>query len=98
MKQHAKKKKGSPQKKSGSSSFPIINKMPRASISARRSTGLPYRKTGMRSRYAPSAVSRPISTPWPRGSKQCGITTVAMESTGVYWIPATRSSKSTDSR
>jgi transposase len=28
----------------------------------------------------------------------CGVTTVAMESTGVYWIPSSRSSKNATSR
>ena len=30
--------------------------------------------------------------------KACGVTSVAMESTGVYWIPAYESSRSTDLR
>ena len=39
------------------------------------------------SRSAPSEPTPPTSPPWPTGSQQAGVTSVVLESTGVYWIP-----------
>jgi len=39
-----------------------------------------------RDRFAPSGRSAAISTDWPIGSRRPASRTVAMESTGVYWI------------
>ena len=47
----------------------------------------PFPPTVTRPPCARSRPSRRSSTASPTGSTACGITTVAMESTGVYWIP-----------
>ncbi len=59
----------------------------RASTSAPPSSTSACPSTGTRSPSGASGPSPRICTPWPTGSQQCGVTTVAMESTGVYWIP-----------
>ena len=55
------------------------------------------RVTPRRRRRPPAAPARPRPlvrrlhrrprSSWPTGWRACGVTTVAMESTGVYWIP-----------
>ena len=88
MKQYTKKKKALPQKKSGSSSFPIIN------------TNAAGIDIGADEHWVAVPEDRDEEPVRPFGCftadlhamatwlKACGITTVAMESTGVYWIPA----------
>ena len=88
MKQHGRKKKGVPQKKSGSGSFPIINN---------DAAGIDI---GSEEHWVAVPLDRDENPVRPFGCftsdlhamatwlKACGITTVAMESTGVYWIPA----------
>src|SRR5438445_10213382 len=61
--------------------------MPRASIAAPTRIMSPSPPTGTRPRCARSRRSRPISIAWSDWLTACGVTTVAMESTGVYWIP-----------
>ena len=43
--------------------------------------------SGSRTRCKRSRRSPVICTGWPTGSPPCGVTSVAMEATGVYWIP-----------
>ena len=60
--------------------------MRRASTAERRATGWRFRATAIPSRCASSAFAADLHrlADW---LAQCGIKTVAMESTGVYWIP-----------
>ncbi len=86
--QHKKKNKGASRKKSGFSSFPIINK---------DAAGIDI---GSEEHWVAVPEDRDEEPVRPFGCftadlhamaqwlKTCGITTVAMESTGVYWIPA----------
>jgi transposase len=53
------------------------------SMSDLNSTSSPCPPTGTLNRFNASGVSHPTCTDW---LKKCGVTTVAMESTGVYWI------------
>ena len=62
--------------------------MRRRSISAPRCMWRRSVRTVTPSRCAPSAPSPASCTGSPTGSRACGIKTIAMESTGVYWIPA----------
>ena len=60
---------------------------PPASISGRRTTSLRSARTVTRHRSGPSAPSVVTCTQLADWLHAVGITTVAMESTGVYWIP-----------
>ena len=62
-------------------------RMPLASIAGPRSITWPSPPTGTRSRCARSRPSPRTCTASPTGSVACGVSSVAMESTGVYWIP-----------
>jgi transposase len=88
MKQYVRSKKGLPRKKSGSSSFPIINK-DAAGIdigSEEHWVAVPEDRDDEPVR--PFGCFTADLQAMARWLKKCGITTVAMESTGVYWIPA----------
>jgi hypothetical protein len=61
--------------------------MRRASILARRRFTSRYHRIVMRSRRAGSAASPATCMHLPIGSVGAGFQSVAMESTGVYWIP-----------
>jgi transposase len=87
MKQYGRKRKAAPQKKSGSSSFPMINK-DAAGIdigSEEHWVAVPEDRDEepVRSFGCFTADLHAMA----RWLKKCGVTTVAMESTGVYWIP-----------
>ena len=87
MKQDKRKKKALPQKKSGSSSFPMINK-DAAGIdigSGEHWVAVPEDRDEEPIRSFGCFTSDLHAM--ARWLKKCGITTVAMESTGVYWIP-----------
>ena len=88
MNQYVREKKGVPHKKSGSSSFPIINTNA-AGIdvgSGEHWVAVPEDRDEEPIRSF--GCFTPDLHAMARWLKQCGITTVAMESTGVYWIPA----------
>ena len=57
------------------------------SMWARQRFSLPSRRTEILARFAVLRLLPRICTGSKAGIQQCGITTVAMESTGVYWIP-----------
>ncbi len=86
--QHKKKNKGASRKKSGFSSFPIINK-DAAGIdigSEEHWVAVPEDRDEEPVRsFGCFTADLHAMAQW---LKTCGITTVAMESTGVYWIPA----------
>ena len=88
MQQRVKKKKVLVQKKSGSSSFPIINTNA-AGIdigSEEHWVAVPEDRDDEPVRsFGCFTADLHAMAQW---LKACGITTVAMESTGVYWIPA----------
>jgi transposase len=81
------RRKGPPQKKSGSSSFSMINK-DAAGIdigSGEHWVAVPEdRDEEPVRRFGCFTADLHAMARW---LKQCGVTTVAMESTGVYWIP-----------
>jgi len=52
-----------------------------------RFTTSPFRKTERRSRSAPSARNTEDLFELARWLKECAVDTVAVESTGVYWVP-----------
>ena len=62
-------------------------RMRRGSIADRRNTTWPCRPIAIRPPCNRSRPSPVICCAWPTGSRRCGVTSVAMEATGVYWIP-----------
>jgi hypothetical protein len=58
-----------------------------ASTSAAPRTSSRYHRNTTTSWCASSQASPPICTQWPIGCEPAGVDTVAMESTGVHWIP-----------
>ncbi len=87
MKQYGRKKKGTPQTKSGSNSFPIINTNAAGIDIGSEEHWVAVPEDRDENPVRPFGCFTADLHAMARWLKACGVTTVAMESTGVYWIP-----------
>ena len=90
MKQHGGRKKGIPQK---GSSFPIVNNDAAGIDIGSEEHWVAVPEDRDENPVRPFGCFTADLHAVARWLKACGVTTVAMESTGVYWIPLSRSSK-----
>ncbi len=86
MKQHGRRKKGMPQK-GGSGSFPIINNDAAGIDIGSEEHWVAVPQDRDENPVRPFGCFTADLHAMARWLKKCGVTTVAMESTGVYWIP-----------
>lgn len=87
MRRQGRKKKGIPQK-GGSGSFPIINHNAAGIDIGSEEHWVAVPEDRDENPVRPFGCFASDLHAMARWLKACGITTVAMESTGVYWIPA----------